>query len=91
MAVLQRGNICDNRRQDWKNGKEVFYPCSPGDPNAFTATLASLAEAGKASQVETPLISMRDFEKVLTRARPTVSTKDLESHINFTKEFGEEG
>ncbi len=78
-------------RREVLKGKEVFYPCSPGDPNAFTATLASLAESGKASQVETPLISMRDFEKVLTRARPTVSTKDLDSHINFTKEFGEEG
>ena len=78
-------------RKEFLKGKEVFYPCSPGDPNAFTATLASLAESGKAALVETPLISMRDFEKVLTRARPTVSVKDLETHINFTKEFGEEG
>lgn len=66
-------------------------PCSPGDGNAFLATLASLAEAGKASLVQTPVISMRDFEKVLVRARPTVSPKDLETHISFTKEFGEEG
>ncbi len=40
-------------------GKEVFTPCSPGDPNAFEATLASLSEKGIASQVETPLISMQ--------------------------------
>ena len=29
--------------------------------------------------------------KVLLRARPTVSAKDLVTHTNFTKEFGEEG
>lgn len=38
-----------------------------------------------------PMISMRDFEKVLLRARPTVSTKDLATFTDFTKEFGEEG
>lgn len=33
---------------------------------------------------------MRDFDKVLDRARPTVSTKDLEVFERFTEEFGEE-
>lgn len=34
---------------------------------------------------------MRDFEKVLLRARPTVSQKDLKVFEDFTAEFGEEG
>ena len=42
-------------------------------------------------QVQPPRISMRDFEKVLLRARPTVSSKDLKVFEDFTKEFGEEG
>lgn len=42
-------------------------------------------------QVMPPMISMRDFEKVLLRARPTVSVKDLATFTDFTKEFGEEG
>ncbi len=42
-------------------------------------------------KVSPPLISMRDFEKVLLRARPTVSQKDLKVFEDFTKEFGEEG
>lgn len=42
-------------------------------------------------KVAPPLISMRDFEKVLLRARPTVSQKDLKVFEDFTKEFGEEG
>lgn len=42
-------------------------------------------------QVQPPVISMRDFEKVMLRARPTVSKKDLEVFEQFTTEFGEEG
>jgi vacuolar protein-sorting-associated protein 4 len=37
-----------------------------------------------------PQITMRDFEKVLLRARPTVSTGDLGVFEKFTAEFGEE-
>ena len=39
------------------------------------------------AQVQPPRISMRDFEKVLLRARP----KDLKEFEQFTAEFGEEG
>lgn len=73
------------------NGEEQLEPCSPGDPGATAVTLVELAEKGLAEKVATPKISMRDFEKALTRARPTVSKKDLEVQENFTKEFGEEG
>ena len=38
----------------------------------------------------TVLTELRGWQ-VLMRARPTVSTKDLVTHTNFTKEFGEEG
>lgn len=73
------------------DGATMFEPCSPGEASAFPATLTQLAEQGKATQVHPPKISMRDFEKVLLRARPTVSHKDLEVFENFTSEFGEEG
>ena len=32
-----------------------------------------------------PKITFRDFEKVLLRARPTVSAKDLDIYEQFTK------
>lgn len=41
-------------------------------------------------QVLPPKITMRDFAKVLTRARPTVGKADLQIFENFTTEFGEE-
>jgi len=73
------------------DGKVVVEPCSPGDQGAFPATLQSLSEAGRAAEVHPPNITMRDFEKVLLRARPTVSSKELDSYVRFTGEFGEEG
>ncbi|KAK9799427.1 hypothetical protein WJX73_009295 [Symbiochloris irregularis] len=73
------------------DGTKQYIPCSPGDKGAFEATLITLAERGLAAGVQPPKICMRDFEKVLLRARPTVSATDLVTHTNFTKEFGEEG
>lgn len=72
-------------------GHAMLEPCSPSDPLAFPATLNSLANEGRAADVRPPDITLRDFQKVLLRARPTVSTKDLETYVSFTKEFGEEG
>ena len=51
----------------------------------------SLTEAGHSAEVVPPLITRADFDRVLLRARPTVSTADLETHTRFTKEFGEKG
>lgn len=73
------------------DGSREYMPCSPGEKGAFEATLITLAERGLAAQVNPPKICMRDFEKVLLRARPTVSAKDLVTHTQFTSEFGEEG
>jgi vacuolar protein-sorting-associated protein 4 len=70
---------------------QQYEPCSPGDPAAFLATLTSLADAGHSAKVVPPRITRADFDRVLLRARPTVSVADLECHTRFTKEFGEKG
>ena len=69
---------------------DVLVPCSGGDRGAFEATLTTLP-AEHASKVMPPGINFRDFEKVLLRARPTVSEDDLKVYERFTAEFGEEG
>ncbi|CAL5223306.1 g5797 [Coccomyxa viridis] len=79
------------RQTKGTDGQPVYEPCAPSERGAVEATLTQLAEKGLAPQVQPPRISMRDFEKVLLRARPTVSGKDLKVFEDFTKEFGEEG
>mmetsp|Transcript_16506 Transcript_16506/g.49413 ORF Transcript_16506/g.49413 Transcript_16506/m.49413 type:complete len:438 (+) Transcript_16506:269-1582(+) len=68
----------------------MYEPCSPGDPQAIQTTLGQLAEQGKATQVHPPDICFRDFEKVLLKARPTVSKDDLTIFEKYANEFGEE-
>jgi vacuolar protein-sorting-associated protein 4 len=67
-----------------------FEPCAPKAAGAFEATLQALADRGAADRVLPPRITRRDFEKVLLRARPTVSPGDLRIFEQFTSEFGEE-
>lgn len=59
-------------------------------PGAQECSLQYFADKGIADKVVPPTISMKDFLKVLDRARPTVSVKDLEVFERFTDEFGEE-
>ena len=74
-------------------GAEGYLPCSPGDPAGFESTLEDFLRksAEEAAKVIPPLITMAMFERVVERARPTVSYDDLVTQDNFTKEFGEEG
>jgi hypothetical protein len=59
-------------------GGDGYEPCAPLAPGAQECTLQYFADKGIADQVVPPVITMKDFEKVLERARPTVSTKDLD-------------
>ncbi|ONM30144.1 Protein SUPPRESSOR OF K(+) TRANSPORT GROWTH DEFECT 1 [Zea mays] len=75
----------------FKADGDMWMPCGPKQPGAVQTTMQELASKGLAAKILPPPISRADFEKVLSRQRPTVSKKDLEVHERFTKEFGEEG
>jgi vacuolar protein-sorting-associated protein 4 len=72
------------------DGAEGFEPCPPSAPGAQEVNLQYFADKGLADRVVPPTISRNDFEKVLLRARPTVSHSDLGVFEKFTDEFGEE-
>uniref|UniRef100_A0A7S2T4E7 Vesicle-fusing ATPase n=1 Tax=Chloropicon primus TaxID=1764295 RepID=A0A7S2T4E7_9CHLO len=73
------------------DGSAGGIACAPSDPKAVEHTLTQFAEEGLAEQVVIPPICKSDFDVVLLRARPTVSSDDLKVFENFTEEFGEEG
>ncbi|PWZ11549.1 Protein SUPPRESSOR OF K(+) TRANSPORT GROWTH DEFECT 1 [Zea mays] len=75
----------------FKADGDMWMPCGPKQPGSVQTTMQELASKGLAAKILPPPISRTDFEKVLSRQRPTVSKKDLEVHERFTKEFGEEG
>lgn len=75
------------------DGSEGYLPCSPGDAQGFECTLDDFLRRSKeeAAKVIPPKITMQMFQRVIERARPTVSFEDLVTQDNFTREFGEEG
>mmetsp|Transcript_40768 Transcript_40768/g.161552 ORF Transcript_40768/g.161552 Transcript_40768/m.161552 type:complete len:451 (-) Transcript_40768:241-1593(-) len=74
-----------------ENGVEVeqMAPCSAGDsdPTKFEATLMDI----KPDQLMVPRVTYFDFERALSKSKPSVSQGDLADHVKFTEEFGQEG
>ncbi|KAF5835378.1 P-loop containing nucleoside triphosphate hydrolase protein [Dunaliella salina] len=68
----------------------MYLPCAPSEPGAQELSLQYFADNNLADKVLPPPITMRDFNKVMLRARPTVGKADLEVFERFTSEFGEE-
>lgn len=73
------------------DGVEMWMPCGPWQQGAVEITMRGLAKMGLGAKVVPPVITKSDFDKVLLRQKPTVSKHDLEVHVKFTEEFGEEG
>ncbi|CAN4114389.1 unnamed protein product [Withania somnifera] len=74
-----------------KSSDGLWVPCGPRQPGVIQTNMQELAAKGLASEITPPPISIRDFDRVLWKQKPTVSKADLEVHERFTKEFGEEG
>lgn len=65
-----------------------LVPCSPGDPEAFPMTMTEIKEP----RLVMPLpVTKMDFFKALRTARPSVNQRDIDEHLKFTAEFGQEG
>jgi vacuolar protein-sorting-associated protein 4 len=69
------------------DGVEKLTPCSPG---AAGAMVMNWTEVDSDKLLEPPL-QLRDFEKAVRSARPTVSQEDIKRSEEWTNEFGSEG
>jgi len=68
-------------------GVEKMTPCSPGDAGAVEMDWTQI----ESDQLAEPPLLLKDFEKAIKSARPTVSGEDLNRNAEWTKEFGSEG
>jgi len=66
---------------------DYLTPCSPGDPSAQEMTWMDVP----GDRLLEPQIGFPDFIKSLKSARPSVSHDDIQQHIKFTEDFGQEG
>ena len=62
-------------------------PCSPGDANAREMSWTDV----DSEELLEPTLTVRDFERAIKQARPTVSEGDLKRSEEWTREFGSEG
>uniref|UniRef100_A0A6T6AGU8 Vesicle-fusing ATPase n=1 Tax=Compsopogon caeruleus TaxID=31354 RepID=A0A6T6AGU8_9RHOD len=64
-----------------------WTPCTPADPTARPMKLTDL----NPDDLHVPDVSRLDFERALSHSKPSVSAIDIERHVQFTHEFGQEG
>ncbi|CAG8571537.1 740_t:CDS:2 [Funneliformis mosseae] len=73
--------------EDPKVIKTYLTPCSPGDVDAKEMTWMEV----KSDELLEPELTLKDFEKAIKIARPTVNADDISQHVKFTEDFGQEG
>eukprot|EP00906_Rhabdomonas_costata_P035373 RCo049693 len=66
---------------------DLWEPCDPSEPGAVRKQLQDIDPA----RIVSPLVRFEDFQKALRCTRPSVSAKDIEQHVTFTQEYGQEG
>lgn len=65
-----------------------LVPCSPGDPDAFPMSAVEIPEP----EMLMPMpVTKEDFIKALRTSKPSVNAADIEQHVKFTADFGQEG
>lgn len=69
------------------DGKEKLLPCSPGDSGAREMSWIDIGT----DELQEPLLTIKDFIKSIKSNRPTVNESDIENHVKFTSDFGQEG
>jgi len=74
-------------RNDPKTTKQYLTPCSPGDQGAMEKNWMDV----DGDALMEPALTYQDFLASLAKNRPTVNQADLDMHVKFTEEFGQEG
>ncbi|EAS02208.1 AAA-type ATPase (macronuclear) [Tetrahymena thermophila SB210] len=70
-----------------KDGQPKYVACAPSDPQGESKVLMDI----QGSMLKLQDVSIDHFELALQSCKPSVSEKDIERQIEFTKEFGQDG
>lgn len=70
-----------------EDGVEKLTPCSPGDEGARELNWMDIGT----DELKEPPLTVKDFIKSIKSNRPTVNHADIENHVKFTEDFGQEG
>lgn len=70
-----------------EDGAEKLTPCSPGDDGAREMSWLDIGT----DELKEPELTIKDFIKAVKNNRPTVNAHDIQNHVQFTNDFGQEG
>ena len=86
-ALMEPVRKC-NKGTCFKMTEDGFWtPTYPSDPDGEQKTIMDI----EPNLLQKPPVSFEDFMFALSRVKPTVSLADLEGHVRWTEEFGQEG
>jgi len=68
----------------------IWIPCSPADPKGAKMSLLDIPSEEQAKVRAEPL-RLGHFLRILFTSKPSVGKEDIEKHIEWTNEFGQEG
>lgn len=66
---------------------DKLTPCSPGDAGACEMSWLDIGT----DELQEPELTVKDFIKAIKNNRPTVNAHDIQNHVSFTNDFGQEG
>jgi len=68
----------------------IWLPCSPADPQGKKITLLQIPDEEQ-PKVRAEQLGLQHFLRILAKAKPSVSKDDIQRHVDWTNEFGQEG
>jgi vacuolar protein-sorting-associated protein 4 len=86
-ALMMPVRKCQSGKHFKQTPDGGWTPTYPSDPAAQPMTMMDMDP----KLLRCPDVCMDDFMAALQRIRPSVNNKDIEDHIKWTAEFGQDG
>ncbi len=86
-ALMMPVRKCQTGKFFVKTKDGGWTPTYPSDPQATPMTIMDMDP----KLLRCPDVCMDDFMAALARIKPSVNNKDIEDHIKWTQEFGQDG
>ena len=86
-ALMMPVRRCQTARRFKPTPEGGLIPTFPSDPEGQDMTLMDIDP----SKLVCPPVTMDDYMSALNRIRPSVCDEDIQQHIQWTSEFGQDG
>jgi len=89
--IDNNNNANNNNANNHNNTDEMIWvPCSPSDSQGVKMSLLDIPIEEQA-KVRAESLSLGHFLKILSNTKPSVGKTDIQKHVDWTNEYGQEG